>query len=76
MATEARFTTVIERAPVPIYLLDRAGRFVYANNSARRFLGDEQLIGQRAIARVHPDDRRDSSRRCARRIEPSSVSSC
>ena len=57
-AEGARLTTVVERAPMPIYLLDRAGRFAYVNESGRTFLGDERsVIGQRAILRVHPDDR-------------------
>jgi PAS domain S-box-containing protein len=57
--SEARFRSVSEDSPVPLFL-HRDGRFIYVNPAALRLLGakeDASLVGQPILDRVHPDDR-------------------
>ncbi|MGZ3420457.1 MAG: PAS domain S-box protein [Polyangiales bacterium] len=57
--SEARFRELIERAPEATFV-SREGRFVYVNPALVSYLGFADpldLIGQRAVERVHEDDR-------------------
>jgi PAS domain S-box-containing protein len=57
--TQASFGTLIEHNPDTI-LIQRQGRFIYANPSAAHYLGyssPEDLIDLQASGIVHPDDR-------------------
>lgn len=57
--SEARFRTVIEDAPAPLFL-HRNGRFVYLNPASLRLMkahSADDLIGQPVLDRVHPEDR-------------------
>lgn len=56
---EARYRTLIERTPEPVMVL-RDERIVFVNAAAVRAFGaasQQQLVGEPAIARVHPDHR-------------------
>jgi two-component system, sensor histidine kinase and response regulator len=56
--SETRNRALIEHAPDGIALLDRDGRFVFGSPSAYLMFGYEprDLIGEPALARMHPDD--------------------
>jgi two-component system cell cycle sensor histidine kinase/response regulator CckA len=57
--SEERFRSLVENAPAAIFVVV-AGLFRYVNQAACELLGAEspaQLLGQPAMARVHPDDR-------------------
>jgi PAS domain S-box-containing protein/putative nucleotidyltransferase with HDIG domain len=58
--SEERFRSLVERAPEAIYVGDLRGRFAYVNPAALKLFGataPEQLLGQPAMERIHPDFR-------------------
>ncbi len=57
-ASEARFRSLFEHAPIGVVLMNRDGRFLIANAAAQRILGyDEAEFSRLNVADVvHPDD--------------------
>lgn len=57
-ASEARYRSLVENAPVPIFV-QQAGRFVYLNATANTLFGTpaaSNLIGHVLLHYVHPED--------------------
>ncbi len=56
---EERFQRLIERSSDMVVVLDEAGTVTFASESVERVLGCEptELVGERVVDRVHPDDR-------------------
>jgi PAS domain S-box-containing protein len=63
-ASEKRFRAIVDQAFDLIGELDAGGNYLYASPSHRAVLGlaPEQLVGQNAFERVHPDDRAGAAR--------------
>ena len=55
---ERRNSALIEKSPGGVALLDHKGCFTYGSPSTYRMFGytSEELIGEMALAKVHPDD--------------------
>ncbi len=56
--SERRFRALVEHSTDAIVLLSVDGTIKYHSSTARRILGDavDELIGQNAFGRIHPDD--------------------
>ncbi|MBK8003437.1 MAG: PAS domain S-box protein [Gemmatimonadetes bacterium] len=56
--SEARFRSIAEETPVPVWLEDPARNLIYENRTALEFVGRtfEEEQGQGWLAAVHPDD--------------------
>ena len=56
--SEARFRSIAEETPVPVWLEDPARNLIYENRTALEFVGRsfEEEQGQGWLATVHPDD--------------------
>jgi two-component system, cell cycle sensor histidine kinase and response regulator CckA len=69
--SEARYRSLVESSPEPVFV-HAGGRFVYANPAGSGLLGIEspqQLVGQRFLDYVHPDDRESVAERVRRVVE-------
>ncbi len=66
-ASEERFRTICESAPLGIFLVDADGRVVYSNPAAERILGRStaDIHGNGWRGAVHPDDRAQVERAIA-----------
>jgi PAS domain S-box-containing protein len=69
-ASEARFRAAFADAPIGMALLAPDGRVAQANRALCAFLGrtEDDLIGQPAVAAVHPDDAADAAAAIARLV--------
>lgn len=58
-ASEARFRSVFDAAPLGVAVADRERRFLLVNSALERFLGypARDLLGDKISALVHPEDR-------------------
>ena len=64
--TEERYRTLVDSSPAPIVVYDSEGIVVEANGSAAAFVGGDRpddLVGERALEFIHPDERADSKER-------------
>ncbi len=66
-ASEERFRTICEVAPLGIFLSDSEGRVVYSNPAAERILGrfTAEIRGKGWGSAIHPDDRAEVERTIA-----------
>jgi PAS domain S-box-containing protein len=56
--SEEQFRTLAETLPGILFITDRAGHNVYVNRYYRQYtgLGDDDLVGDRGLRLVHPED--------------------
>lgn len=59
LAQEERFQAFVEQSNDVLSVLDRSGVYQYQSPASRRVLGydPQELIGETAFSRIHPDDR-------------------
>jgi PAS domain S-box-containing protein len=69
---EREYRAMMDQSPIPTVLFDSENRIVYANPSAAEYAGVDgpaDMVGESAVAFVHPDDKDASAERIQRAVE-------